>query len=192
MANKTRYILVVDDNIHHVELITEVFDSHFQPAVVHAVDAFNDAIKLLSSSAYDLIITEGVVGGDYLIEYIDQIITAAKPSHVVVISGRGDERMAAKLIKKGVSDYFVKCRETLENLPDLLTKHLMKKSRKSSDQNKENYTPSKMQFKEEFDKLIQDALFIISKCSKCDAPKSKQMQHMLETVSKLRNMVDQI
>ena len=58
---RPRYVLIIEDNVHHAELLTEVLDRHFAPVIIHTVDTIEDGIEFAGQTAYDLIITGGVI-----------------------------------------------------------------------------------------------------------------------------------
>jgi FixJ family two-component response regulator len=90
------YVLIMEDNPSHAELLTEVLDRHFSPIIIHTVDT----IKAIRRRFKDI--------------------------PLIVVTGRGDESLAAQLIRRGVTEYLVKTRETLESLPHVLEKFLKK------------------------------------------------------------------
>lgn len=162
---KPRYVLVVEDNVHHAELLTEVLDRHFAPVIIHTVDTIEDGIEFAAQSNYDLVITGGVIRETPVAEAIPRISRAAGGAPIVVISGRGDEKLAAELIKKGAAEYLSKTRETLENLPALLAKHFASSRgagrRKAAGHGKVRANaPTPAAIIREVDRLTQQALAI--------------------------------
>lgn len=126
-AKKPKYVLVLEDNDYHAELLTEVLDRHFSPVIIHIVDTIDAAFEFMGQTEYDLILSDSVIGGIPIIEHIKEIHKSHKDTPFIVITGKGDESLAAKLIKKGVNEYLVKTRETLDSLPHVLEKYLLKK-----------------------------------------------------------------
>ena len=162
---KPRYVLVVEDNVHHAELLTEILDRHFAPVIIHTVDTIDDGIEFAAQSNYDLVITGGVIGEIPITDSIAKISRAAGGAPIVVISGRGDEKLAAELIKKGATEYLSKTRETLENLHALLARHFASargtKRRKTAGAGKaRSNTPTPAAIIREVDRLTQQALAI--------------------------------
>jgi DNA-binding NtrC family response regulator len=130
-ATNPRYVLIIEENVHHAELLTEILDRHFAPVIIHTVDTFDDGLDFLSQSHYDLILTAGFTGDDSIMDFADDIVSQAGGTPIIVITGRGDETLAADLTKGGISEYMVKTRDTLEELPSVLKKHLSRRSRRS-------------------------------------------------------------
>ena len=116
----------MEDNPSHAELLTEVLDRHFSPIIIHTVDTIKAGFEFLSQTTYDLIITDSIVSGDHLLHELKEIRRHFKGIPLIVITGRGDESLAAQLIRRGVTEYLVKTRETLESLPHVLEKFLKK------------------------------------------------------------------
>ena len=134
MGNKQtahpRYVLVIEGNVHHAELLTELLDRHFAPVIIHTVDTFDDGLDFMTQSQYDLILTAGFAADAPITNYADDIVSQARGTPIIVITGSGDERLAASLTKRGISEYMVKTRETLEHLPRVLNKHISRRSRR--------------------------------------------------------------
>lgn len=117
-------VLVIEDIAEHVDLITEALERECSPVYVEAVDSFAQALQLLQTKRYDLITCGGTVQDEKLNLVIKDFLAAAQGTPFIVITGSGDEALAARLMKKGVSDYVVKNRETLELLPKFFLKYL--------------------------------------------------------------------
>lgn len=120
-----RYVLLIEDNALHAELVTEILDAHCGPVIVHAVDAFHDAVEFLRQNDYHCVVTSAKVNDELLLEWIGRLIRFVGKTPIVAIAGSGNEREAAELIKRGVRDYLVKTRESLEHLPGILKRHIL-------------------------------------------------------------------
>ncbi len=121
---KTRYVLILDDNPAHADLVTEILDRHFTPVIIHTVDTFRAGIEFLSQTSYNLIITDIIVGGESIEDYVKEIRRRYHDIPIIVITGRGDESLAAQLVRWGAAEYLVKKRSTLDTLPHTLEKYL--------------------------------------------------------------------
>lgn len=125
MKNKsTRYVLVMEDNPAHAELLTEILDRHFAPIIIHTVDNIGAGFKFLGKTDYDLILTDSVVNEEPIAEHLKNIRTKFKTVPLIVITGSGNESLAAQLTRRGAMEYLVKTRETLDALPSILAKYL--------------------------------------------------------------------
>ncbi len=129
-AQRPQYVLIIEDNVHHAELLTELLDRHFAPVIIHTVDSFSDGLEFLARSRYDLIFSTGFIGEDSIKDFVREIVSFADATPVIVITGRGDEALAAKLTRRGIAEYRVKSKETLKKLPGVIRKHL-KRSEKA-------------------------------------------------------------
>ena len=120
------YVLVMEDNPAHAELLTEILDRHFAPVIIHTVDTIRAGFEFLSQTEYDIILTDSTVGGDPLNLQLKEMRKRYKLIPIIVITGRGDESLAAQLVRKGATEYLVKTRETLDSLPHILERYLKK------------------------------------------------------------------
>lgn len=124
------HVLIIEENVHHAELLTELLDQRFAPVVIHTVDKYEDGVEFLSLSTYDIILSDSFVGSNAIEQYVDEMVHNARGTPLIVITGRGDEALAARLTRKGVAEYLVKTQATLEQLGDTIQHHL-KKAKKS-------------------------------------------------------------
>lgn len=196
-VTKPRYVLVIEDNVHHAELLTELLDRHLSPVIIHTVDTVEDGLEFVGQSSYDLILTDGIIADNPITDEIPKLSEIAGNTPIIVISGQGDESLAARLIKKGASEYLSKTRETLENLPEILHKHLLRKKTKRHKPSKsgeevkksENANPSEIII--EVDRLTQQALEIAGPKGgkrKRSADDLAQLDKLLGQIKRLREM----
>ncbi|MFH1873654.1 MAG: response regulator [Pseudomonadota bacterium] len=123
-SKKTYYVLVIEDNHAHAELLTDILDRHFSPIIVHIVDNINAADDFLKNNKYHIILTTSDLNGQSVVNNIKKIKQKYDHIPVIVITGSGNEALAAKIIKSGINEYLVKTRETMEDLPRILGKYL--------------------------------------------------------------------
>lgn len=192
---------MIEDNPHHAELVTEILDRHFAPVIIHTVDTIEDGLEFATQSTYDLILTGGVIGEIAITRSLPALNKLASNAPIIVISGRGDERLAAEFIKHGASEYLSKTRETLEQLPALLQKHLTKKRsqtrakahQKSRREVKEAPTPSEII--REVDRITQQALSIAGpkRRKRSNSPEDmEQLDRLLGQIKKLRELASKL
>ncbi len=124
ISSKTNYVLVIEDNHAHAELLTDILDRHFSPIIVHIVDNINAADDFLINNKYQIILTTSTLKGRSAVNSIKRMKQKYNDIPIIVITGSGDEALAAKMIKSGVNEYLVKTRETMEDLPRILGKYL--------------------------------------------------------------------
>jgi DNA-binding NtrC family response regulator len=189
-AKRTLYVLIIEDNVHHAELLTELLDRHFAPVVIHTVDTIEDGVQFAGQSSYDLLLTGAVIRDMPITNAMSKLALFAEGAPIIVISGRGDERLAAEIIKRGASEYLVKTRETLETLPTLLADLLKAsrgKKRKERRHSQEAEAPhaSPNAIIREVDKLTQQALAIVG-------PKRRKRGALLRNMEQLDQLLGQI
>ena len=194
---KPRYVLIIEDNVHHAELITEVLDRHFSPIIIHTVDKIEDGLEFVSQAVYDLILTGGIIGKLPITSYIPRISKLAGETPLIVISGQGDEKFAADMIKQGASEYLSKTKDTLENLHKILAKHLSKKrkkhkiSKKALKKDEKDDSPTPSEIIHEVDRITQQALSIAgTKRRKHSHPADdmEQLDKLLAQIKRLREL----
>ena len=197
---KPYYVLVIEDNVHHAELITEVLDRHFAPVIIHTVDQVEDAIEFAGQSEYHLVITAGVVNDAPVADAIPKLSRLTGGVPIVVISGKGDEQLAADFIRAGAAEYLSKTQETLENLATLLKRHLSNRSPKKRTTAKtkkgaEGKPSSPAAIIREVDKLTQQALLIAPsrRRKRRSIPQEiEQLDQLLSQIQKLRELATKL
>jgi len=122
--------LVLEENTDHLELLTGIFETFFSPADIHTVETIEDCLDFLNQTEYDIVITGYFIHNKPITEKFARIVEQAGASPVIVISGSGDEHVAAQITKLGASEYLVKTRDTLEKLPKVISKYLKKQRKK--------------------------------------------------------------
>lgn len=195
---RPRYILIIEDNVNHAELVTEILDRHFSPVIIHTVDSIEDGLDFAAQSVYDLILTAGVVGKLPITNYIPRLSEISGGAPIIVISGQGDERFAAELIKQGAAEYLSKTRETLDGLAVHLYKHLTlkRKNRRRPRPRVEDFnksvSPTPSEIIREVDHLTQQALAIAGskqrKSNRRTPDNLEQLDRLLAQIKKLREL----
>ena len=84
-------------------------------------------MTMLQTNAYDLIFASAKIGDVPIEQFLDELFEKSHKAPVLVMAGSGNERKAAELTKKGVSEYLVKTKENLELLPDLIARYLKRR-----------------------------------------------------------------
>gem|GEM_PF-1418563 len=125
-------ILLVEDNHDHAELITRsVQKSNPSTRVKHAINR-RKCLDLLEKASFDIILLDYYLSDVSGVELLSEIVRLYPRIPVIVVTGQGDERTAAKSIKAGAEEYIVKNRESLENLPKIINGTIHKHKRKMS------------------------------------------------------------
>jgi DNA-binding NtrC family response regulator len=111
-------ILLVEDNADHTELMCRAlteYDLTWQ--VDRAVSGEEALCRLAEDEAYDLVFLDYSLPGRNGLEVLEEIRRGEAPPPVVVVTGRGDERVAVEAMKGGAYDYVVKDQGYLQRLP---------------------------------------------------------------------------
>ncbi len=197
-ARKPCYVLIVEDNVHHAEILTEVLDRHFAPVVIHTVDTIDDGIEFAAQSDYHMILTGAVIRDIPVSDAIPKLAKLAGSTPIIVISGKGDEKLAAELIKNGATEYLVKTRETLEQLPTLLARHMKQKKggrRRGAKKEARATMPSPGAIIREVDKLTQQALAIVGPRRRKRTSRVRELDELdqlLGQIQRLREMATKL
>ncbi len=111
-------ILLIEDEIPHLELIQRAFEDQGSPAQIHHVQSLQDARAYLQSHSPDLIIADWrLPDGDSF-----KLLAAGgdqKAIPVIFMTSYGNERVAVEALKSGAADYVVKSPESLSDMPHL-------------------------------------------------------------------------
>lgn len=119
-------VLILEENTDHLELLTSILEEHFAPIDIHTVESIEDCLDFLENAEYHIVFTGYYIHSTPITERLESIVTNAAGAPVIVISGSGDEAIAAQAIKLGASEYLVKDRKTMEKIPLLVAKYLKK------------------------------------------------------------------
>lgn len=117
-------MLLVEDNQDHADLIIKSLVKSFPKATFKHSSKHQECIQSLRKKKYDLILMDFYLSGSPVLELLQNIKKTYPHIPVIVITGQGDEKTAAKSIKAGAEEYVEKTRESLENLPHIILKIL--------------------------------------------------------------------
>ncbi len=118
MTRKKRHLLLVEDDDDHRELICRAFDSQAEEMRVTVACTLKEARAALAATVPDLVITDLELPDGRGIELVP-VDMEATPYPVVIMTGRGNERVAVEAMKAGALDYVIKSEETLGNMPHI-------------------------------------------------------------------------
>ncbi len=99
------YILIVEDNPEHAELMKRALEEAPEPYRVHISVTIAGAVEMIGQAAPLLMFTDQFLpdgNGDTLISISKGVFP------VIVLTSHGDEAMAVKMMKSGALDYFSK------------------------------------------------------------------------------------
>jgi len=111
-------ILLVEDNSDHRELMRLALTGHDSMWEVEAVESGEEVLgHLAEGEAYDVVLLDYSLPGRDGLEVLEEIRRGEAPPPVVMVTGRGDERVAVEAMKGGAYDYVVKSEGYLQRLP---------------------------------------------------------------------------
>lgn len=124
-------VLLLEDNQEHAQLIEETLIEGLPSVSLKVVSSLDLALKEINRSekVYDLILTDYSLANSSGTTLVKRIKKEIPDIPLIVITGRGDERIAAEVIKLGAEDYVVKSRDSLKALPRIIQRTLVKKKR---------------------------------------------------------------
>lgn len=102
-------LLVVDDDDVDRERIRRMLDLTGLEAEVEEVSNVSDSLSVLEHNSFDCIIVDYRLGSEDGLDLLTQIRTSLElKSAVIMITGLGDEEVAAEALRLGASDYLTK------------------------------------------------------------------------------------
>ncbi|MFQ6032999.1 MAG: PAS domain S-box protein, partial [Candidatus Zixiibacteriota bacterium] len=118
-------ILVADDNRDHVQLITEILNQELK-AEVESVTTGEECLKEVEKESYDLLLLDYLLPKINGLDILKNIVKKGYDLPVIMITGHGNEKIAAEAMKSGAIDYIVKSADGFEALPSLAKKAIEK------------------------------------------------------------------
>lgn len=184
-------VLILEENTDHLELLTALLEEHFSPIDIHTVETIEDCLEFLEQTAYDLIMTGYFISNSKISERLHEIIELSQGSPIIVISGSGDEHIAAEMIKLGASDYIVKNRKSLEKLPPLISKYF-KKDRAHKNTPPPSPAETSTRVLREIDRLMQKARTLTSEmATKSNVEDGSALDSLFSQIHRLRKIIQE-
>lgn len=183
-------ILIVEDNIDHVELLSQMIERHFAPVDLHTVESVDDAIDFIEQTDYDLVLTDCYINNNSIVDQIPILRDKLGDVPIIVITGSGDESLAAEVIKKGGTDYLVKTRNSLEKIPIMIKKY-MRKGRDDIHKPIKETPPLKDRIMHEVSTLGRKASHIRSSHDG-RIPDIKQLESLLDQIQRLKDLASKL
>lgn len=184
-------VLILEENTDHLELLTALLEDRFSPIDIHTVETIEDCLEFLEQTAYDLIMTGYFISNSKISERLHEIIELSQGAPIIVISGSGDEHIAAEMIKLGASDYIVKNRKSLEKLPPLISKYF-KKERAHKDAPLPSPAETTTRILREIDRLMQKARLLTTEiATKPKAEEGPALDAIFSQIKRLRKMIQE-
>jgi PAS domain S-box-containing protein len=117
----TYRVLLVDDDDNYSSLVRDVLgfaDNYF----LDRAPNLHGMWSLLERNTYDALLLDYSFPDGSGLDALRQLIERKMQMPVIIVTGRGDERVAAQAIQQGAIDYLVKSPETVFELPVLISK----------------------------------------------------------------------
>ncbi|MBI2092435.1 MAG: hypothetical protein HYT75_05550, partial [Deltaproteobacteria bacterium] len=121
------------------------------------------------------------------------IVERAGGTAIIVISGSGDETIAAQMIKLGASDYLVKNKKTLEKIPALVSKYFKKvKSKTPPAKQSSAAAETSTRLLREIDHLMQKARAVTANiASKPESSDTLNLEVLFSQIKRLRKIIQE-
>lgn len=117
-------ILLIEDNPDHADLIIRSISKTIPRASFKHCPKQNECLSWIEKKKYDLVLMDFYLSGSSSLSLLQKIKESYPNLPVIIITGQGDEKTAAKSIKAGAEEYVEKTRDSLENLPKIIFKIL--------------------------------------------------------------------
>ncbi|MBI1925119.1 response regulator [Candidatus Poribacteria bacterium] len=108
MIDTAIHILLVDDDVAHARLMGRACAKNSPHCQVIHVTNGDECLKRLTSEHFDVILLDYSLPRRNGLEVLAQLKALESPPPVIIVTGRGDERIAVEAMKRGASDYLVK------------------------------------------------------------------------------------
>ena len=114
-------VLIVDDDEAQAEMMREFLHISGFPNIDRAAN-IHDFWQLLKKGPYDIILLDYKLPDGTGLDVLEQMAARGHHIPVVMITGQGNERIAAQAIQRGAADYLLKGGDYLASLPALIRK----------------------------------------------------------------------
>jgi PAS domain S-box-containing protein len=119
--------LLVDDNAEFLDLIEPIVRHHYPEATVARAGTGEEALNLLVNQQHDVVLLDYRLPDFDGIEVLGEIRKHLVDVAVVMVTGEGDEELAADIFRMGAYDYLVKSRIDPQSLRRCLDQVLMRR-----------------------------------------------------------------
>ncbi len=114
-------VLLVDDDINYSSLVKDVLGFAENYSLDRAAN-LREMWSLLDQNAYDALLLDYSFPDGTGLDALNKMVEQKRRIPIIIVTGRGDERVAAQAIQQGATDYLVKSPETVFELPVLINK----------------------------------------------------------------------
>jgi len=109
MNLSTLKLLVVDDDDVDREKIRRMLDEANLKTTIEETSSVDETVTVLENQIYDCIIIDYRLGKEDGLILLNKIRSGlAESSAVILVTGLGDEEVAAKAMRLGANDYLIK------------------------------------------------------------------------------------
>ncbi len=123
MSEKGSYLILVEDNEAHSELVKRTFETKTRGIEMSVARTLEEARTLIAKSVPDLVLVDLLLPDGNGIELLP---TGRErlPYPVIIITSHGNEQMAVEAMKAGALDYVVKSEVALADMPHIVERAL--------------------------------------------------------------------
>jgi putative two-component system response regulator len=109
MAKETIRLLMIDDNLMDVEVVRMMLRQYqranFELQYIHSTDSATDVI---AREPFDLVLLDHNLPGEDGLSFLKRLSDKSNVPPIIMLTGDGDERLAAEAMRNGAYDYFPK------------------------------------------------------------------------------------
>ena len=126
MTDTAYSVLIVDDDQAQAEMVGEFLRISGFKEIGYASDIHSlwQTLKERGASAFDIILLDYKLPDGTGLDVLDQMANRDQQIPVMMVTGQGNERVAAQAIQRGASDYLLKSGDYLITLPALIQKSI--------------------------------------------------------------------
>ena len=115
MSNSPDYLLIIEDDDSHLQLLIRSIEKSSLTMVIKSAGNLADARKIISQYPPQIILADLNLPDGSGEELLDNSNPVNIP--VIIMTGVGNENIAVDLMKKGISDYIVKSENSFSEIP---------------------------------------------------------------------------
>ena len=109
MEKETIRLLMIDDNPNDIEVVRAMLRQYPRADfVLNFLHSTDHAIDALAQDAFDLVLLDYNLPGEDGLAFLKRLVGGVNIPPVIMLTGDGDERLAAEAMRNGAYDYFPK------------------------------------------------------------------------------------